>query len=131
MMTFRDRARNFARTNLPKPQPRPPRMENRHFRTLGFTRGELNPNFDPAALAEFEKEKAAYDERIKQQVAQLTSKEPMAKKKGGSIKRKKMHKMPDGSMMRGASHKGGKKKYGHGGKIDGCATRGKTRGRMV
>ena len=47
------------------------------------------------------------------------------------------HKMPDGKMMAGASHK-----MGHGGKVkgssssaskraDGCATKGKTRGRMV
>jgi len=47
------------------------------------------------------------------------------------------HKMPDGKMMAGASHK-----TGHGGKVkgssssvskraDGCATKGKTRGRMV
>jgi hypothetical protein len=47
------------------------------------------------------------------------------------------HKMPDGKMMAGASHK-----MGHGGKVkgssssaskraDGCATKGKTRGRMI
>ena len=42
-------------------------------------------------------------------------------KKGGAV-----HKMPDGTMMKGKSHKG----YNKGGKIDGCAVRGKTRGRM-
>ena len=47
------------------------------------------------------------------------------------------HKMPDGKMMAGASHK-----MGHGGKVkgssssvskraDGCAVKGKTRGRMI
>jgi hypothetical protein len=47
------------------------------------------------------------------------------------------HKMPDGKRMAGASHK-----MGHGGKVkgssssvskraDGCATKGKTRGKMV
>ena len=55
---------------------------------------------------------------------------PMSK--GGAT-----HKMPDGSMMKGASHK-----MGHGGKVkgssssaskraDGCAVKGKTRGKMV
>ena len=57
---------------------------------------------------------------------------PKKMSKGGAT-----HKMPDGSMMKGASHK-----MGHGGKVkgssssaskraDGCATKGKTRGRMV
>ena len=61
-------------------------------------------------------------------------------KKGG-----KVHKMPDGTMMKGASHKmayGGKvKKMAYGGKVksgssaskraDGCAVKGKTKGRII
>ena len=61
-------------------------------------------------------------------------------KKGG-----KVHKMPDGTMMKGASHKmayGGKvKKMAYGGKVksgssaskraDGCAVKGRTKGRIV
>jgi hypothetical protein len=60
---------------------------------------------------------------------------PKKMSKGGA-----MHKMPDGTMMKGASHK-----MGHGGKVkkmarggssasrraDGCAVKGKTKGRMV
>ena len=59
---------------------------------------------------------------------------PEEKKKGGAVKKKmgggKMHRMPDGSMMAGASHGmnyGGKvKKMKHGGKCRGmgAATRG-------
>ena len=49
-----------------------------------------------------------------------------------------MHRMPDGKMMKDSAHKkpvkkmgGGAVKYRHGGSVDGCATRGKTKGRMV
>jgi hypothetical protein len=59
---------------------------------------------------------------------------PKKMSKGGAT-----HKMPDGSMMKGASHKmghGGRvKKMSHGGsaskRADGCAVKGKTKGRMV
>lgn len=58
-------------------------------------------------------------------------------KKGGNVP-KGMHRMPDGSMMKDSEHKkpkqkmgGGMMKYAHGGKIDGCAVRGKTRGKTV
>ena len=59
---------------------------------------------------------------------------PKKMSKGGA-----MHKMPDGTMMKGASHKmghGGRvKKMSHGGsaskRADGCAVKGKTKGRMV
>jgi len=49
-------------------------------------------------------------------------------KKGGMTK-KGMHMMPDGTMMKDSEHKGMKK----GGMVkrDGCAVRGKTKGRMV
>jgi len=49
-------------------------------------------------------------------------------KKGGKVK-KGYHKMPDGKMMKDSAHKGMKK----GGMVkrDGCAVRGKTKGRMV
>ena len=51
-----------------------------------------------------------------------------AYKKGGKVK-KGYHKMPDGKMMKDSAHKGMKK----GGMVkrDGCAVRGKTKGRMV
>ena len=46
-----------------------------------------------------------------------------------------MHRMPDGKMMKDSEHKkpkkmmgGGMMKYAHGGSVDGCATKGKTRG---
>jgi hypothetical protein len=71
-------------------------------------------------------------------------------KKGGKVKKKAskkkapkgMHYMPDGKLMKDSDHKkkktkkkmayGGEvKKMKHGGKIDGCAVRGKTRGRNV
>jgi hypothetical protein len=49
-----------------------------------------------------------------------------------------MHRMHDGRMMKDSAHKktakkmgGGTVKYRHGGSVDGCATRGKTRGRMI
>ena len=52
---------------------------------------------------------------------------------GGKVKG--MHKMPDGTMMKDSEHKmmGGGKVMGYkkGGKIDGCAIRGRTKGRMV
>lgn len=62
-------------------------------------------------------------------------------KKGGKVK-KGYHMMPDGKMMKDSDHKkkktkkkmaygGGVKKMKNGGKIDGCAMRGKTKGRMV
>lgn len=58
-------------------------------------------------------------------------------KKGGKVP-KGMHRMPDGRMMKDSEHKnpkkkmgGGMMKYAHGGKIDGCAVRGKTRGKTV
>jgi hypothetical protein len=58
-------------------------------------------------------------------------------KKGGKVP-KGMHRMPDGKMMKDSEHKkpkkmmgGGMMKYAHGGSIDGCATRGKTKGRMI
>ena len=62
-------------------------------------------------------------------------------KKGGKVK-KGYHKMPDGKLMKDSDHKkkktkkkmaygGGVKKMKNGGKIDGCATKGKTKGRMV
>ena len=54
-------------------------------------------------------------------------------KKGGKVK-KGYHKMPDGRIMKDSAHKGMKK----GGKVsscskraDGCAVKGKTKGRMV
>ena len=52
-------------------------------------------------------------------------------KKGG-----KVHKMPDGTMMKGASHKmayGGKVKSGSSAsrRADGCAVKGRTKGRIV
>ena len=63
--------------------------------------------------------------------------------KGGKVP-KGMHMMPDGRMMKDSEHKkpkkptkpkkmmgGGTMKYAHGGSVDGCAIRGKTRGRMV
>ena len=55
-------------------------------------------------------------------------------KKGGKVP-KGMHRMPDGSLMKDSAHKkmggGAVKKYAAGGKVDGCAVRGKTRGRTV
>jgi len=57
-------------------------------------------------------------------------------KKGGKVK-KGMHMMPDGTMMKDSEHKGmkkpTKKKMKSGGMVkrDGCAVRGKTKGRMV
>ena len=57
------------------------------------------------------------------------------KKKGGKVG---MHRMPDGKMMKNSAHKkpkkmmgGGAMSYKNGGSVDGCATRGKTKGRMV
>ena len=64
-------------------------------------------------------------------------------KKGGKVP-KGMHRMPDGKMMKDSEHKkpkkptkpkkmmgGGMMKYKVGGSIDGCAVKGKTRGRLV
>ena len=52
-------------------------------------------------------------------------------KKGGKVP-KGMHRMPDGKMMKNSAHKGmkagGTMKYKMGGSVDGCATKGKTRG---
>ena len=46
-----------------------------------------------------------------------------------------MHRMPDGKMMKDSAHKGmkagGTMKYKMGGSIDGCAVKGKTRGRII
>ena len=60
---------------------------------------------------------------------------------GNSNKRKKLmaeedfgyHKMPDGTRMKDSEHKAKKEviKKAHGGKIDGKALKGKTKGRMV
>ena len=57
-------------------------------------------------------------------------------KKGGKVS-KGMHRMPDGKMMKDSAHKkpvkkmgGGAVKYRSGGSVDGCATRGKTKGRI-
>jgi len=52
-------------------------------------------------------------------------------KKGGKVK-PGYHKMPNGKMMKDSAHKG-MKKMKSGGKVkrDGCATKGKTKGRMV
>ena len=51
-------------------------------------------------------------------------------KKGGKVK-KGMHMMPDGTMMKDSDHKKKKMKSGGMVKRDGCAVRGKTKGRMV
>ena len=58
-------------------------------------------------------------------------------KKGDKVP-KGMHRMPDGKMMKDSAHKkpvkkmgGGAVKYRSGGSVDGCATRGKTKGRMI
>ena len=59
-------------------------------------------------------------------------------KHGGKVP-KGMHRMPDGSLMKDSEHQKPKKKmgggmtksYAAGGKVDGCAIRGKTRGRTV
>ena len=61
---------------------------------------------------------------------------PQAPKAAGMRKGGKVHKMPDGTMMKGASHKmakGGKVKSGSSAskRADGCATQGKTRGRII
>ena len=54
-------------------------------------------------------------------------------KKGGVANG--VHRMPDGKMMKDSAHKGmkagGTMKYKMGGSIDGCAIKGKTRGRLV
>ena len=54
-------------------------------------------------------------------------------KKGGVANG--VHRMPDGKMMKDSAHKGmkagGTMKYKMGGSIDGCAIKGKTKGRMV
>ena len=54
-------------------------------------------------------------------------------KKGGVANG--VHRMPDGKMMKDSEHKGmkagGTMKYKMGGSIDGCAIKGKTKGRMV
>ena len=53
-------------------------------------------------------------------------------KKGGDVG---MHRMPDGRIMKDSAHKGmkagGTMKYKMGGSIDGCAIKGKTKGRLV
>lgn len=51
-------------------------------------------------------------------------------KKGGKVK-PGYHKMPDGKMMKDSDHKKKKMKSGGMVKRDGCAVRGKTKGRMV
>ena len=58
--------------------------------------------------------------------------------KKGNKAPKGMHMMPDGKMMPDSAHKkpkkmmgGGAVKYRHGGSVDGCAVRGKTKGRMA
>lgn len=53
-----------------------------------------------------------------------------AYKKGGKVK-PGYHKMPDGKMMKDSDHKKKKMKSGGMVKRDGCAVRGKTKGRMV
>lgn len=74
---------------------------------------------EKAAQKEREAEDAAMDRKMREGY-EKSKKKPLYKK-GGAV-----HKMPDGTMMKGKSHKG----YNKGGKIDGCAVRGKTRGRM-
>ena len=63
---------------------------------------------------------------LKKEAPEVAAK--MGYKKGGAMK-KGYHKMPDGKMMKDSAHKGMKK----GGKVkrDGCAVKGKTKGRMV
>jgi hypothetical protein len=63
---------------------------------------------------------------LKKEAPEVAAK--MGYKKGGAMK-KGYHKMPDGKMMKDSAHKGMKK----GGMVkrDGCAVRGKTKGRMV
>ena len=51
-------------------------------------------------------------------------------KKGGKVK-PGYHKMPDGKIMKDSDHKKKKMKSGGMVKRDGCAVRGKTKGRMV
>jgi len=66
---------------------------------------------------------------LKKEAPEVAAK--MGYKKGGAMK-KGYHKMPDGKMMKDSAHKG-MKKMKSGGKVkrDGCATKGKTKGRMV
>ena len=66
---------------------------------------------------------------LKKEAPEVAAK--MGYKKGGAMK-KGYHKMPDGKMMKDSAHKGMKKmKSGGMVKRDGCAVRGKTKGRMV
>jgi len=66
---------------------------------------------------------------LKKEAPEVAAK--MGYKKGGAMK-KGYHKMPDGKMMKDSAHKG-MKKMKSGGKVkrDGCAVKGKTKGRMV
>ena len=77
------------------------------------------------------------DEKVRNALQEGQARVAPVKAAGMSEGGRATHKMPDGSRMKGASHK-----MGHGGRVkgssssaskraDGCATKGKTRGKMV
>ena len=84
-----------------------------------------------ASLANDPKAKNA----LEQGKARIAPVKAAGMKKGGKVK-KGYHKMPDGKIMKGASHKmasGGKVKSGSSAsrRADGCAVKGRTKGRIV
>ena len=99
----------------------------------------IDANRQAKQLQDLPKDSAAYQRMVEAQraaaaqmgVAPITGASGM--KKGGKVK-KGYHKMPDGRIMKDSAHKGMKK----GGKVsscskraDGCAIKGKTKGRMI
>ena len=107
-----------------------PKIKEKLGKNAGFALGTV-PGI---AYRKRQSDKADDLEQAKARVAA-----PQAPKTAGMNKGGATHKMPDGTMMKGASHKmghGGRvKKMSHGGsaskRADGCAVRGKTKGRMV
>ena len=97
--------------------------------------GKKDMSFGEKVEADNKVKKNDADERAKKYSTDAMMEKGM--KKGGKVP-KGMHRMPDGKMMKDSEHKkpkkmmgGGMMKYAHGGSIDGCATRGKTKGRMI
>ena len=107
----------------------------------GGDMGKKDMSFDEKVEADNKVKEKDAEERARKYRTDAMMEKGM--KKGGKVP-KGMHRMPDGKMMKDSEHKkpkkptkpkkmmgGGTMKYAHGGSVDGCAIRGKTRGRMV
>ena len=90
--------------------------------------GGMEKYASKAAMKKHEAKETPAEEKLEKKMGKNMARATMQKVAKGEVKKheKAMHGMKKGGMACG-----GMKKYAKGGSIDGCAQRGKTKGRMV